>query len=130
MAPVLETCDREGIAAYLESSKESNIGFYRHRGFEVTGEVERARQLCAALAHVAGAAQADLMRGRRLRGGVSALRRRRESGGTAVSPSGSLEGSKTISVSRSSTARVGCRREAGRPLDDSDEPAGDLGDPH
>ncbi|MGD0440735.1 MAG: GNAT family N-acetyltransferase [Acidimicrobiales bacterium] len=36
MAPVLETCDREGLAAYLESSKEANVGFYRHHGFEVT----------------------------------------------------------------------------------------------
>jgi len=40
MAPVLETCDREGVAAYLESSKEANVGFYRHHGFEVTGEVD------------------------------------------------------------------------------------------
>jgi hypothetical protein len=39
MAPVLDICDREGLAAYLESSKESNVAFYRHRGFEVTGEV-------------------------------------------------------------------------------------------
>jgi len=39
MAPVLDICDREGLAAYLESSKESNVAFYRRRGFEVTGEV-------------------------------------------------------------------------------------------
>ena len=26
--------------AYLESSKEANVGFYRHHGFEVTGEVD------------------------------------------------------------------------------------------
>ncbi|MEO9224368.1 MAG: GNAT family N-acetyltransferase [Acidimicrobiales bacterium] len=39
MAPVLERCDTEGIPAYLESSKEVNIPFYRRHGFNVTGEV-------------------------------------------------------------------------------------------
>ncbi|MGD0874928.1 MAG: GNAT family N-acetyltransferase [Acidimicrobiales bacterium] len=39
MAPLLDICDREGRAAYLESSTESNVAFYSHRGFEVTGEV-------------------------------------------------------------------------------------------
>src|SRR5260221_10268020 len=33
LAPVLEQCDREGIPAYLESTKERNVAFYEHRGF-------------------------------------------------------------------------------------------------
>ena len=39
LAPGLERCDREGIGAYLESSKEANIAFYGRHGFSVTGEV-------------------------------------------------------------------------------------------
>lgn len=33
----LERCDREGLPAYLESSKVTNVPLYEHFGFEVTG---------------------------------------------------------------------------------------------
>jgi len=39
ITPILTKCDEEGIPAYLESSKESNIAFYNRHGFEVTGEI-------------------------------------------------------------------------------------------
>lgn len=42
LQPVLERCDLDGTRAYLESSKERNIPFYRRHGFEVTGEVKLA----------------------------------------------------------------------------------------
>ncbi len=35
LAPVLTRCDVDGMPAYLESTKESNVGFYERRGFEV-----------------------------------------------------------------------------------------------
>jgi ribosomal protein S18 acetylase RimI-like enzyme len=43
LMPVLEECDRDGVAAYLESSKESNIDYYARFGFRVTEEVRLPR---------------------------------------------------------------------------------------
>jgi GNAT superfamily N-acetyltransferase len=37
MQPVLDRCDADGIPAYLESTKERNVGFYKGHGFEVVG---------------------------------------------------------------------------------------------
>ncbi|WP_214364243.1 GNAT family N-acetyltransferase [Pseudonocardia sp. H11422] len=35
----LTDCDRDGLPAYLESSKPANIGYYERFGFTVTGEI-------------------------------------------------------------------------------------------
>ena len=37
LAPVLGHCDADGLPAYLETQRESNVPFYRRHGFEVTG---------------------------------------------------------------------------------------------
>jgi GNAT superfamily N-acetyltransferase len=39
LQPVLDRCDTDGIPAYLESSKEVNVPYYRRHGFDVTEEV-------------------------------------------------------------------------------------------
>jgi GNAT superfamily N-acetyltransferase len=43
MAPVLEECDSDGVAAYLESSKERNLAYYSRFGFRVTSELDLPR---------------------------------------------------------------------------------------
>ncbi|HLX89194.1 MAG TPA: GNAT family N-acetyltransferase [Acidimicrobiales bacterium] len=40
LSPVLTRCDEEGLPAFLESSKERNIAYYRRFGFEVTSEIQ------------------------------------------------------------------------------------------
>jgi GNAT superfamily N-acetyltransferase len=44
MAEVLETCDREGRGAYLETQKIENVAYYRRHGFEVTQEIQLGRR--------------------------------------------------------------------------------------
>jgi GNAT superfamily N-acetyltransferase len=39
MGPVLSLADRDGVPAYLESSKERNVPFYARFGFEVVDEL-------------------------------------------------------------------------------------------
>jgi ribosomal protein S18 acetylase RimI-like enzyme len=43
LAPVLEECDRDGVGAYLESSKESNVAYYARFGFRITEELRLPR---------------------------------------------------------------------------------------
>ncbi len=43
LGAVLEQCDGDGVGAFLESSKESNIDFYSRHGFRVTEEVRLPR---------------------------------------------------------------------------------------
>ena len=40
MRPILDVCDRDGIPAYLEATKERNVPFYERRGFRVTGTID------------------------------------------------------------------------------------------
>jgi GNAT superfamily N-acetyltransferase len=40
LEPALERCDRDGVGAYLESSKPRNLDFYARFGFRVTGELQ------------------------------------------------------------------------------------------
>jgi GNAT superfamily N-acetyltransferase len=40
LAPMLLRCDETGTAAYLESSKESNLSFYARHGFAVRERIE------------------------------------------------------------------------------------------
>lgn len=40
LGPVLARCDTEGVPAYLESTKERNVGFYETHGWRVTGELD------------------------------------------------------------------------------------------
>ncbi len=37
--PMLDQCDAQKEPAYLESSNEKNVPFYRRHGFEITGEI-------------------------------------------------------------------------------------------
>lgn len=46
LEPVLRECDRLGIGAYLESSKERNIDFYVRHGFRVSGDLRLPRGPC------------------------------------------------------------------------------------
>jgi ribosomal protein S18 acetylase RimI-like enzyme len=38
LAPMLATCDREKLPAYLETATERNLGYYQSLGFAITGE--------------------------------------------------------------------------------------------
>ena len=40
LGPVLRRCDSDGVGAYLECSKESNVDFYARHGFTVTERIE------------------------------------------------------------------------------------------
>jgi GNAT superfamily N-acetyltransferase len=43
LSEMLARADADGVAAYLESSKERNIDFYARHGFRVTGELQLPR---------------------------------------------------------------------------------------
>lgn len=38
LRPMLQFCDDEKMVAYLETNKESNVGLYRHYGFNLMNE--------------------------------------------------------------------------------------------
>ena len=40
LAPVLARCDEDGVPAYLETQKASNVAWYARHGFEETGAIE------------------------------------------------------------------------------------------
>ena len=41
--PMVERADDEGVGMYLESSKESNVPYYKRFGFKVTRELQHRR---------------------------------------------------------------------------------------
>jgi ribosomal protein S18 acetylase RimI-like enzyme len=43
LQPVLETCDSDGVGAYLETSVERNLSFYARHGFRTSGELRLPR---------------------------------------------------------------------------------------
>jgi ribosomal protein S18 acetylase RimI-like enzyme len=43
LQPVLDSCDRDGVGAYLESSHEANLAFYSRLGFQISSELQLPR---------------------------------------------------------------------------------------
>lgn len=43
LQPVLNTCDRDGVGAYLETFQEDNLAFYARHGFRVAGQLRLPR---------------------------------------------------------------------------------------
>jgi GNAT superfamily N-acetyltransferase len=40
LQPVLDRCDEQGVPAYLETQKESNLAYYARHGFDVVQKLE------------------------------------------------------------------------------------------